>query len=279
MQPNAVAHLAVDTQPLAQLRLQAKQSPEQALKAAAQQFESIFLGMMLKSMRAATAQEGMFDSEQTKLFTGMLDQQLAQNMASRGIGLADIMVRQLSRGMPASPAISPQAATQPTTVTGAVPSAYAMQAQQGFVDRMLPSAMRASQATGVPPQLMLGQAALESGWGKREILAADGGNSFNVFGIKADAGWQGKVVETTTTEFRNGVAHKEVARFRAYASYDEAFQDYARLIGRNPRYAEVMRQQDSNAGMAQAVQQAGYATDPKYGEKLVRVMDMITAKG
>lgn len=90
------AGLAIDAQSLDQLRAQARRSPDQALKAAAQQFESVFLNMMLKSMREATPQDGMFDSEQTKLFTNMLDQQLAQSMASRGVGLADIMVKQLS---------------------------------------------------------------------------------------------------------------------------------------------------------------------------------------
>jgi flagellar protein FlgJ len=94
--PNIATNLALDAQNLAQLRVQAKKSPDQALKAAAQQFESLFLNMMLKSMREATPQDGIFDSEQTRMFTSMLDQQLAQNMASRGVGLADIMVKQLS---------------------------------------------------------------------------------------------------------------------------------------------------------------------------------------
>ena len=93
------AKLALDTQSLEQLRAQAKHSPDQALKAAAQQFESVFLNMMLKSMREATPQDGMFDSEQTRMFTGMLDQQLAQSMSSRGVGLADMMVKQLSLNM------------------------------------------------------------------------------------------------------------------------------------------------------------------------------------
>jgi flagellar protein FlgJ len=97
MRLDTTASLALDTQSIEQLRLHAKQSPDEALKAAAQQFESVFLNMMLKSMREATPQEGMFDSEQTRMFTGMLDQQLAQSMASRGVGLADIMVKQLSR--------------------------------------------------------------------------------------------------------------------------------------------------------------------------------------
>ena len=159
--------------------------------------------------------------------------------------------------------------------TSALPSAYSENAQQNFVDRMTPFAMQASRASGVPAQLILGQAALESGWGKREIRMPDGSNSFNLFGIKATAGWNGKVAEVMTTEYRNGIAYKQVERFRAYSSYAEAFQDHANLIGNNPRYAEVMQQAGNPAGMASAIQRAGYATDPHYADKLARVMGMI----
>jgi len=280
------AKMALDTRSLEQLRAQAKQSPDQALKAAAQQFESVFLNMMLKSMREATPQDGMFESEQTRMFTGMLDQQLAQNMAGRGVGLADIMVQQLSRNMAGQaetgkPAPAPSGAPSPSALQGmsALPSAYSENAQQGFVDRMSPFAVQASRASGVPAQLILGQAALESGWGKREIRMPDGSNSFNLFGIKATAGWNGKVAEVMTTEYRNGIAYKQVERFRAYSSYAEAFQDHANLIANNPRYAEVMQQSGNPAGMAVAIQRAGYATDPHYADKLAKVMGMInTAK-
>ena len=146
------------------------------------------------------------------------------------------------------------------------------------MNRMLPHALKASQASGVPPQLMLGQAALESGWGKQEIRMADGGNSHNLFGIKAGANWNGRVAEVLTTEYKNGVATKQVEKFRAYATYAEAFQDYADLISKSPRYADVMRQNGDAAVMAQAIQNAGYATDPKYAEKLVRVMGMMNVR-
>lgn len=272
---DASARLALDVQSLEQLRAQARHSPDQALKAAAQQFESVFLNMMLKSMREATPQDGMFDSEQTRMFTGMLDQQLAQSMAGRGVGLADIMVRQLSGQMAGgqAPKIDAQAPVS------SLPSAYSENAQQDFVNRMRPFAMQASQASGVPPQLMLGQAALESGWGMREIRMADGSNSFNLFGIKASGGWNGKVAEVMTTEYRNGVAYKQVEKFRAYASYAEAFQDYANMIGNNPRYAAVLQQGGDVDGMAQAIQKAGYATDPKYADKLASVMGRIDLAG
>lgn len=287
------AKLALDAQSLEQLRAQAKHSPDQALKAAAQQFESVFLNMMLKSMREATPQDGMFESEQTKMFTGMLDQQLAQSMSSRGVGLADMMVKQLSLNMggqmpnvdslrkssSAVSALNPPLTAPPATALSVLPSAYSENAQQDFVNRMLPFARQAGQASGVPPQLMLGQAALESGWGKREIRMADGSNSFNLFGIKANAGWNGKVAEVMTTEYKNGVAYKQVEKFRAYSSYAEAFQDYAGLISNNPRYADVLQQGSDVAGMAQAIQKAGYATDPKYADKLVSIMGKIDLTG
>lgn len=284
------ANLALDPQSLGQLRLQAKQSPDQALKAAAQQFEAVFLNMMLKSMREASPQDGMFDNEQTKMFTGMLDQQLSQSMANRGVGLADVMVKQLSRNMgnpagsaqpvPLSQSAIPRASVlAPQSPVSALPSAYSATAQQDFVNRMLPHARQASQATGVPPHLMLGQAALESGWGKREIRMADGSTSYNLFGIKANPGWNGKVAEVMTTEYKNGVAYKQVEKFRAYSSYVEAFQDHANMIGKNPRYAEVLQQGGDVAGMAQAIQKAGYATDPNYADKLANVMGRMNLAG
>jgi flagellar protein FlgJ len=140
-----------------------------------------------------------------------------------------------------------------------------------FVGRMGASAQAASTASGVPAPLILAQAALESGWGKREIRADDGTQSFNLFGIKADKGWKGATVETTTTEYVDGEPQKVRAKFRAYGSYEEAFTDYARFITRNPRYANVLATDDP-AEAAHGLQRAGYATDPRYGEKLVRIM-------
>lgn len=281
---NTTANLAIDAQSLGQLRAQAKQSPDQALKAAAQQFEAVFMNMMLKSMREATPQDGMMDSDQTRMFTGMLDQQLAQSMSTRGIGLADMMVRQLGNSGQTSPSVlSPQLSVlspdSSPPQAAAVPSAFNATTQQDFVNKMLPHAMQASQSSGVPPQLMLGQAALESGWGKREIHMADGSNSFNLFGIKANAGWQGKVAEVMTTEYTNGVAHKQIEKFRAYSSYAEAFKDYAGMMSNNPRYANVLQQAGSPSGMANALQKSGYATDPKYAEKLVSVMRQMNIAG
>ena len=287
----ASGSLAVSAQSLDKLRMQAKQSPDQALKVVAQQFETVFMNMMLKSMREATPQDGMFDSEQTKMFTGMLDQQLVQSMSSRGVGLADIMIKQLSR--PTSSVVaqaSPEAVLAPAARSArAMPVSHgdsfvngmknslsqSTPLQQDFVHRMTPHAVQASQETGVPTHLILGQAALESGWGKREIRMPDGSTSFNLFGIKAGGNWHGKVAEVATTEYHNGIASKQVEKFRAYSSYTEAFSDYAHLLRDNPRYAQVLQSGQGSPELAHAVQRAGYATDPDYADKLVKVMNRI----
>lgn len=269
-----ISSLAIDGQSLNNLKLQAKQAPDQALKAAAKQFEAVFLNMMLKSMRDATPQDGAFDSEQTRMFTGMLDQQLAQSMASHGVGLAEVMVKQLSRNQQVSPPAP--AATVPATPR-VLPSAYKADVQQSFIDKLRVPAVQASRSTGVPAHLILGQAALESGWGKREIKMADGSDSHNLFGIKAGKDWKGKVAEVTTTEYHNGVASRQVQRFRAYGSYAESFQDYARLLNSDPRYSGVTGQGDAKV-FAQGLQQAGYATDPHYADKLASVIGSISTR-
>lgn len=120
---------------------------------------------------------------------------------------------------------------------------------------------------------MIGQAGHETGWGRSEIKMKGGQPSYNLFGIKAGADWKGKVAEVTTTEYVNGVAEKRVAKFRAYASYDESFRDYARLITESPRYAKVTQQTGSALAFASSLQKAGYATDPNYAAKLSRAIE------
>ena len=93
---NPTEGLAVDANGLNGLREAAKQNTPESVKGAAKQFEALFLNMVMKSMRDATPQNGPFDNEQTKMFTSMLDQQLSQSLAQRGVGLADVLTRQLS---------------------------------------------------------------------------------------------------------------------------------------------------------------------------------------
>ncbi len=269
--------LAANAQSLDKLRAQARHSPEQALKAAAQQFEAIFLNMMLKSMREASPQDSVFDNEQTRMLTGMLDQQLAQSMSGRGVGLADIMVKQLSKSLASSPtsAGSPLSASR----IGTQALSYNENLQLDFIRRMAPYANQVSKETGVPATLMLGQAALESGWGQHEIRMPDGSNSHNLFGIKAGSSWNGNIAEIVTTEYRQGIPEKQKDQFRAYGSYIEAFRDYANLLSNNPRYSQVLAEGRATPDTAYALQQAGYATDPQYAEKLIRIFRTINELG
>ncbi|MFA7670203.1 MAG: flagellar assembly peptidoglycan hydrolase FlgJ, partial [Burkholderiaceae bacterium] len=123
----------------------------------------------------------------------------------------------------------------------------------------------------VHAKLILSQAALESGWGKREILREDGSSSYNVFGIKAGASWKGDVVHITTTEYEDGVPRKVKEPFRAYSSYEDAFADYANLVGNSKRYADVVEAPTAEVA-ARRIQKAGYATDPAYADKLISIM-------
>jgi flagellar protein FlgJ len=292
---------ALDTKGLGELKKSAKAGSPEALKSAATQFEAMFVNMMMKSMRDATPQDGMLDNQQSKMFTSMLDQQLSQNMAKRGVGLADVLIRQLGQqsmnaqalaigagqGAPAANAmpapldagalmktpgvmLTPAAAVDPSTV-GASDKSRAPHVR-AFQDKLGVHAEAASRETGIPAKFMLGQAALESGWGKREIKNADGSASHNLFGIKAGPGWKGKVATAVTTEYVNGVPQTRVEKFRAYDSYADGFKDYAKLISNNPRYETVMASAGDASSFAHGLQKAGYATDPQYAAKLSRII-------
>lgn len=140
-----------------------------------------------------------------------------------------------------------------------------------FVDTMGSAARHAAAESGVPARLILSQAALESGWGRREIKHEDGSTTHNLFGIKATGGWTGKVANIMTTEYEGGVARKVMQPFRAYDSYADSFADYARLISKNSRYSDVLTAPSAEEA-AHRIQQAGYATDPAYADKLISIM-------
>ncbi len=324
---------ALDVQSVDALRRTARSAPDEAIKQVARQFEAIFMGMVLKSMREATPESGLLSGQSTKMYQSLLDQQLAQHLSGRGLKVADALLAQLRRSLPPT-AAAPEAAQLPVAVpgqpgvlpraeaasgsdrsqsasaatlaassrataaairiqhatavpldalpaepapaapvrSGAAAPAPGLQARvRQFIDRLGAAARSAAEATGVPHRLILAQAALESGWGRREVRGDDGARSFNLFGIKADASWHGAVTQATTTEVVDGVARRVRAAFRAYSSYEEAFADYAKFIAGNPRYGAVRVEADP-AGAAHALQRAGYATDPDYAGKLIRVM-------
>jgi peptidoglycan hydrolase FlgJ len=250
------------------------------LKTVAQEFESFMLNAMLKSMREATLGDGLGDNDQTRMYTGMLDQQFAGALSKQGVGLADVLVRQLAQQGNSAELMKPSVV--PQVQSGLVRREESGNAlndlakipgnARAFIERMRPHADQASKTTGIPADFILGQAALESGWGRREIRNSDGGTSFNLFGIKATGTWRGQTADTMTTEYVDGRAEKRVEKFRAYGSYGEAFADYARLLKGNPRYANAIASAGDASSFAEQIARAGYATDPKYAEKLKSVI-------
>ncbi|QTP59507.1 flagellar assembly peptidoglycan hydrolase FlgJ [Billgrantia antri] len=355
---DATSQFALDVQGLERLKHTARQDSAAGLRGAAQQFEALFLQMMLKSMRDTIPSGGLLDSQQGEFYQSMLDQQWAQTMAGRGVGLADHLVAQLEgqlgavparsgvadselseliagipRGTPrvlqdalqpseetppqdereaAAPAGNVEASAMPATfleeleavrggfmsaLDAALPAAAPAAVQPGntgptantasragstgnqggeharrFMERLSAPAQAASRQTGVPAELILAQAALETGWGRHEIATADGGNSYNLFGIKAGSNWQGRTTDVTTHEYIDGRRTRVVDTFRAYDNFEQAFTDYARLIGNNPRYSAVTTAGNAEQA-ARALQAGGYATDPAYADKLIAVMN------
>ncbi len=298
----AATSSVLDTGALANLKRQAKSGDPAANKAVAKQFEALFLQMVLKSMREATPREGLLDSEPGRLYESLLDQQLSLNLGGgkRGLGLAEMIEAQMNRqnaplptsseGLPLQrvPRAFPlpeqkamplrtDAAINPQFIAGtAVPPAptsvtEVSTVQRKFVDRMLPAALAAERSTGIPARFMLAQAALETGWGRHVPGGRGGSASFNIFGIKAGADWTGPTVEAKTTEVVAGLAQTRVERFRAYASYEQSFTDYARFLQDNPRYAGVLGVREPDR-FARGLQAAGYATDPQYASKLARII-------
>lgn len=277
--------LAADANSLGKLKLQAGRDSPAAIRETAKQFESLFMRELIKSMREATMKSGMLDNPGSDLGTDLLDQQFAVQMSGQPGGLSDLIAAQLAQqmGVTLPPgALSagklttpPMSALQKSSSLAAYSAnaAKPTSSQGQFVERHTASAMRIERETGIPASYMVGQAGHETGWGKHNIRMRDGSSSNNLFGIKAGAGWKGPVAEVTTTEYVNGVAEKRVAKFRAYASTDESFRDYARLITQSPRYAQVTQQTGSAQAFASSLQKAGYATDPHYATKLSRAIE------
>ncbi len=272
---------------------------KEVLQEAAQQFEAIFVQMMLKSMRKAqdalADESSPFNSEQVKFYRDMHDQQLATDLTSGGgLGLADIIVKQLGQTedsyTPASVIRSDgnlsslnrqrvEKVTQAQEVAISSRSIRSQSAQKDvmfespeqFVESLMPIAERVAAKHGMDAKAIVSQAAVETGWGKFVIHTADGKSSHNLFGIKANKGWQGEQAVVDTLEFNNGVAQKQKAAFRAYSSVEEAMEDYARFVTTQPRYSEAVENAADAASYTQALQDAGYATDPEYANKIMAV--------
>jgi len=287
-----------------------------ALMKVAEQFESMFLNMMLSSMRKANAvfeEDSMLNSPESNFFRNMYDNQMAVSLADNGAtGLADVIYRQLmdsygdgqqdrpeldfskisDRRIHTSPALqramdtvtqvvadggNNNAASGKDTPAGTA-SGNGNKGQQfasveEFVATLYPLAEKVAERIGVDPKAVVAQAALETGWGKYMITDEQGRNSFNFFGIKADSRWSGDSVTVITHEYRGGSAVKENAAFRSYASAEEGLNDYADFLSRSARYENAVGRNLGADQYGHELQQSGYATDPRYGEKIQRISE------
>lgn len=298
----AMTSTFMDIQGLASLRSQARQAPGAAISEVAGQFESLFVQMMLKSMRDATVDGGLFDSTQLDTYQQMFDQQVSLELSQQGgIGLAEILVTQLGGGAQSETVIEEAGSAPPLVslerpplrvqrdVPGLIPPATERQSvvradsatrqddlaasPEAFIEAVWDDAVAAAGELGLDPAVLVAQSALETGWGKKVIQAADGSSSFNLFGIKVGNGWRGDSSTVNTMEFRDGLAALEKAAFRVYDSLSTAFKDYVSFLKDNPRYQSALEKVSDSKAFLTELQQAGYATDPKYAEKILGILE------
>ena len=311
----------------------------EALRKVAEQFESMFVKMMMKSMRDANKvfqEDSIMHSPQEDFYQQMYDDQLSVSLTGKqGMGLADVIYRQLNQeyGDPTknreekswqplddrrknfSHAIDfnqlekKNTQLQPKKDTSGfeIDTGFVKQKQsseksdlnessskapelktadikaekiqtfdspEDFIETLYPVVEKIAKDMGVSPQAIISQAALETGWGKFVIHGenSDGEkeNSFNFFGIKADSRWEGEKVSVTTHEYRDGQRITEKADFRSYPTIKAGLKDYADFL-QAERYEKAMAAGTDVQQYAKELQQAGYATDPKYAQKITRI--------
>jgi peptidoglycan hydrolase FlgJ len=276
---------------LEQLKSGAARNDPAAVRAVAQQFESLFARMMIKSMRDAIGKDPIFGSDQAQTYQGMYDDQLSLELTKgKGLGLADMLGRQLQQAGAAARATTagsgaattasgtPTSGAGTTAPTGAGGNPAASGADRArFISQVWPQARQAAQQLGVQPVSLVAQAALETNWGRNVPRSASGASSNNLFGIKAGSGWSGASVTAGTQEVQDGAARDTSAAFRAYASPAESFQDYVALLKSSPRFSAALGSGASVASFATALQQGGYATDPDYAHKVTTVAGQVIA--
>ena len=284
----ASARVFTDLQGMAELKLAAKNSEAGALAETAKQFESLFLQMLLKTMREASISSDLFSSDQMQFHQEMFDQQLAIDLAAKqSLGIADMLVRQLGKNaqMPADDEVfseRPAGAqsfpiTSPISPVGQKVEAFigepdGFDSPEAFIEFMRPLAEKVAGRLGVSADVLVAQSALETGWGKKIIQTSAGENSHNLFGIKAHGDWQGRSASVNTLEFMDGTMQQTRDSFRVYDSYAESFEDYAGLLLNSPRYSEAVNNGHDSGGFITALQTAGYATDPEYADKVINIL-------
>ena len=344
-----------------QSRKGSNEAKESALKEAAQQFEAIFMKMLLSSMRKAQdvlESDSPFNSESTKFYRDMHDQQMAVELSSNGsLGLTDLIVRQLggdsSNFTPSSVLrndgnltsvkdnnlesnkeasntnsliekmlanksqikpdidipfagnyrednallINPNLGTSQLNLSElnknnkgnnkevsksesvnnlSSISKARFNEPKDFVNALIKPAQQVQQQLGVPFEVVIAQAALETGWGQKIIKQANGASSNNLFNIKADKRWNGESVTKDTLEFEQGTMVKKSEPFRTYQSMTDSVKDYINFLSTSERYQDALQSPNNVEHFLHGIQKAGYATDPQYANKILGTLKTVT---
>ncbi len=261
----------------AEMRRDAQQAPNASLEEVAKQFESIFINMLLKSMRDASFGDSLFDSNQSEFYQDMFDKQISLDMSKdKGIGLADSLIQQMRKYVPVDKDNIPLLKTRVDDPFILNRESTQFKTHDEFVNTLLPYAEEAAQQLGLDPKVLIAQSALETGWGKSIGKLGNGQTSYNLFNIKATANHSSNQYSKKTVEYADGIAKIEKASFRAYNNYQESFEDYVNLIKDSPRYQQALSESSDSKRYLDGIQQAGYATDPRYSEKVNRVLESLS---
>lgn len=261
---------------------------DEALKKVAQQFESMFISMMLKNMRNANAvfeKDSMFHSEETNFYRDMHDHQLSLTLAhKKGIGIADMLYRQMSRSYgdkdPATDNSSMQyqsrlAPDAPVYQPPLAERVAIADSPKTFIDKVMPYIKKAASALGVDAEMLTAQAALETGWGKHMLANKVGGASNNLFNIKRSAEWQGDSVSVNSLEEKNGVLSAERSEFKTYENLDDSVNDYVDLLKGKQHFQDAVNSAENSFEFIDKLQKAGYATDSAYADKVFSVYQQV----
>ena len=255
---------------------------EEGLKKVAQQFESMFINLMLKNMRQANAvfeEDSLFNSKESDFYRDMHDHQLSLTLAhGKGFGIAETLYRQMSQNYAGS--ADKQGQMTVPQVEGKVSTANRSEfaaTPESFIEKIMPYVKKAASKLGVEADILAAQAALETGSGKKMLANDNGKVSNNLFNIKKDAGWQGESLSVNTLEHKNGVFQKEKSEFKSYASIADSVSDYVQFLTNGTRYKKALESSGNSLDFVKQLQNAGYATDPNYAEKIYSVYSRIKA--
>jgi flagellum-specific peptidoglycan hydrolase FlgJ len=136
-----------------------------------------------------------------------------------------------------------------------------------FINSIKEGAVKGGKDYGIIPSLTIAQAILESGWGTSQLSK----RAKNLFGIKAFSDWTGHRIALHTSEWYKGQMKIVAADFRAYDSFNESIKDHNKLLSYS-RYRPVRESTDYKEA-CQRTYECGYATDPRYAEKLTSIIE------